>query len=57
MIEMVRRCVCDGCGASGPDALESESPEEVARTADWVCFDDLHYCPACAKKKGLAHFS
>ena len=54
MIEIVKRCVCDGCGANGPDALESESPEEVARTADWVCFDDIHYCPACAKKNGLA---
>ena len=53
MIETVKRCVCDDCNKEGPLALESESPEEVARTEDWVCFDGTHYCAACAKKNGL----
>lgn len=57
MIETVKRCVCDECNKEGPLALESESPVDIARTSDWVCFDDTHYCPDCAKKKGLAQHS
>ena len=49
MIETIKRCVCDICGAQGPEALESEDPTILARAEGWICEgDDL--CPACAAK-------
>ena len=57
MIEELLRCVCDECGENGPLVREGECPEEIARTSDWVCFEGIHYCPVCAKKKGLANYS
>lgn len=57
MIEELLRWVCDECGENGPLMREGECPEEIARTSDWVCFEGIHYCPACAKKKGLANYS
>ena len=53
-LEIIKRLVCDECGALSPDAEESESPSELARNEGWsVCGDADHItdrCPACAKK-------
>jgi hypothetical protein len=50
MIEIMKRCVCDICGAEGPLALESEAARDVAQGEGWVCGDD-DTCPRCAAKE------
>jgi len=60
MVETVRRVVCDYCGKTAPDALESENPVELARADGWLVYDgtdessdgeESAACPDCINKK------
>ena len=51
MIETVRRCVCDDCNKTGPEALESEDPVELAKSGGWkvrpINGEAETVCPKC----------
>ncbi len=51
-IETIRRAKCDQCGTTGPEALESELPVELAIAEGWV-FEKSQpdLCPKCARAK------
>jgi len=48
MIETTKRVVCDRCGATGPEALESEDPVVLAEREGWQVNGDDDRCPTCA---------
>ena len=55
-IETVRRVVCDWCLRTGPDALESEDPAELARAEGWnvneTPDEEGAVCPECLEANG-----
>lgn len=51
MIEIVKRLVCDWCGAVGPDVRTVAGAREMGQHAGWARLswgrDEFHICPAC----------
>ena len=48
-IEMIKRPVCSVCGHTGPEALESENAEDLAREHGWSVRNGNTLCPLCAE--------
>lgn len=55
-IETIRRAVCDVCGCTGPEALNGESPIELALEDGWIYRDeaDETQCPNCAEEASVS---
>jgi len=51
-VETIRRVVCDVCGCTGPEALDGESPIELAEESGWLYREEVDetLCPVCARE-------
>jgi len=53
VVETVSRVVCDHCGKTGPDCLESEDARDEASKAGWQMYTDDEgpdLCPECRRR-------